>query len=409
MIFLNNISDSIKSAHWKYFKSSDGFANLIKLSQDTTIPLAEKNYFLRLTDESLLQKIIIGNPEQLREEIKYYQMVFLKQNPILKFHQTFLACLSYSEDIYPKINRLAEKKEGVSTVLKNRKFYYNRFLYIINKLQDTSLEIGIEKDKLTIGNIRLMYNNLQNFFEDNLNGLYNRIKSVFNYDDFIKEKEEWYAYTLTQQLGVNVCPYCNRNYIHTSINDHGKTRAELDHFYPKSKYPFLSISLYNLIPSCHVCNSNLKKARDFYIEKHVHPYEDNYLNDFRFEIVYLDDSINNVVPDEENFNIELIALSSEDDKIKLINNSNQTFQIAQLHNFHKDIAQELLVRSIYYNKTKILELQKILGVESGIDDEFLKRVIIGNYGDIGSFGKRPLAKYSYDILSKTDLKKNLDL
>jgi len=254
-----------------------------------------------------------------------------------------------------------------------------------------------------------MHKNLKTFFENKLDMFYSRLKSVFDYDDFIKEKEEWYAYTLTQQLGVNVCPYCNRNFIHTSINEHGKTRAELDHFYPKSKYPFLSISLYNLIPSCHVCNSNLKKARDFYIEKHIHPYENNYLSDFRFEIEYIDDSINSIIPDEGNFDIRLTPLCTDDDKIKVINNSNQTFQIAQLHNFHKDIAQELLVKSIYYNKTKISELQKILGDGAGIDDEFLKRVIIGNYSDVGNFSKRPLAKYSYDILSKTDLKDNLDL
>src|SRR5690606_16720327 len=189
MIFLNNISDCIKNAHWKYFKSSNGFANLIKLSKDATIPLAEQNYFLRLTDESLLQKITIGTPEQLREEIEYYQTIFLKQNPILKFHQAFLTCLSFDENIYPKINRLAENKEGITTVARNKKKYYDRLYYIINKLNDKSLEKDIEKDKLTIQNIKLMYDNLKKYFSIKTGFFYDRVYSIFDYNDFTKEKE----------------------------------------------------------------------------------------------------------------------------------------------------------------------------------------------------------------------------
>jgi len=34
----------------------------------------------------------------------------------------------------------------------------------------------------------------------------------------------------------------------------------LDHFLPQSIYPFLSLCLYNLIPSCYSCNSKFKKA-----------------------------------------------------------------------------------------------------------------------------------------------------
>ena len=39
---------------------------------------------------------------------------------------------------------------------------------------------------------------------------------------------------------------------------------DLDHFYPKSKYPFLAVTLSNLIPSCLFCNQRAKNATDFY-------------------------------------------------------------------------------------------------------------------------------------------------
>src|SRR5690606_3626800 len=139
-------------------------------------------------------------------------------------------CLSFDENIYPKINRLAENKEGITTVARNKKKYYDRLYYIINKLNDKSLEKDIEKDKLTIQNIKLMYDNLKKYFSIKTGFFYDRVYSIFDYNDFTKEKEDWYAYKLTQQLGINVCPYCNRNYIHTSISKNGRTRAELDHY-----------------------------------------------------------------------------------------------------------------------------------------------------------------------------------
>lgn len=62
------------------------------------------------------------------------------------------------------------------------------------------------------------------------------------------------AYWLQQQLHVDVCPFCNR--IYTSTLFRGSVRASFDHFYPKSVYPYLAISLFNLIPICDVCNKN---------------------------------------------------------------------------------------------------------------------------------------------------------
>lgn len=48
-----------------------------------------------------------------------------------------------------------------------------------------------------------------------------------------------------------VCPMCDgKAPIHTRDRD----RAEVDHFLPKSLYPFLSIHPYNLVPICSDCN-----------------------------------------------------------------------------------------------------------------------------------------------------------
>lgn len=62
---------------------------------------------------------------------------------------------------------------------------------------------------------------------------------------------------IQRRLGVWTCPYCNSHYMEPRI-DHktGRIHAgmQMDHFYPKEKYGMLSMSLYNLVPSCSYCN-----------------------------------------------------------------------------------------------------------------------------------------------------------
>lgn len=70
-------------------------------------------------------------------------------------------------------------------------------------------------------------------------------------DENTGEKEDT-AYWLQRCLGLRTCPYCNANY--TIVSAKGRFRADLEHFFPKSKYPYLSVTLYNLFPSCPTCN-----------------------------------------------------------------------------------------------------------------------------------------------------------
>lgn len=70
---------------------------------------------------------------------------------------------------------------------------------------------------------------------------------------------------LTSALELTVCPYCNRQF----INNRGdKLGSEMDHFYNKDKYPILAVSLYNLVPSCGVCNRN-KGNKEFKINPFI--------------------------------------------------------------------------------------------------------------------------------------------
>ena len=102
------------------------------------------------------------------------------------------------------------------------------------------------------------------------------LKKIFNYDLFSKHKKKKYcAYSLVQTLKINICPYCNRQYITTlePINNKGGTRSTLDHFYLKSYYPYLALSFWNLVPSCYSCNSQLRGTKKIGLHPYVQGFE----------------------------------------------------------------------------------------------------------------------------------------
>ncbi len=55
-----------------------------------------------------------------------------------------------------------------------------------------------------------------------------------------------------KKLGIKACVYCNAAY--AVATDDNKATFQVDHYYPKSKYPFLCTSFFNLFPSCMHCN-----------------------------------------------------------------------------------------------------------------------------------------------------------
>jgi len=60
------------------------------------------------------------------------------------------------------------------------------------------------------------------------------------------------------------------------------TSPELDHFLPKHKYPLFSMSAYNLVPSCKICNQSLKGEIEFNYEEFYSPFEEGIEESFRF-------------------------------------------------------------------------------------------------------------------------------
>lgn len=112
-------------------------------------------------------------------------------------------------------------------------------------------------------------------------------KTTFDYSRFsTKGEKHWNAYKLCSSSKYRLCPYCQQSLAVTIYRDNKSKslRPTLDHYYPKHKYPYLALSLYNLIPSCHPCNSSLKGKIDFFKKQHLHPYEDQEIIQYDLDI-----------------------------------------------------------------------------------------------------------------------------
>lgn len=104
--------------------------------------------------------------------------------------------------------------------------------------------------------------------------------------------DDWCGLLLMKELAKHVryCPYCNAETIYAiRFTERGDTRMvknAFDHYFPRARYPFLGLSLYNLIPACSRCNSNLKGSKYKDLVRMAHPYLDDVDKNMVFTLVY---------------------------------------------------------------------------------------------------------------------------
>lgn len=103
-------------------------------------------------------------------------------------------------------------------------------------------------------------------------------KKLFKYSHLSrinKNNPEKISYWLQRQLQVSVCPFCNRIYTTTLYREN--IRPAFDHFFPRSEYPYLAVSLFNLIPICDICNKAKSDHAEIYRKKQIiYPYDESF-------------------------------------------------------------------------------------------------------------------------------------
>lgn len=71
-----------------------------------------------------------------------------------------------------------------------------------------------------------------------------------------------------KEINIYSCFYCDSAYAgvfdQTNLNvDKQRRTFDVDHFFPNAQYPMFSLSLYNFVPSCQICNSRIKGSSNF--------------------------------------------------------------------------------------------------------------------------------------------------
>lgn len=168
----------------------------------------------------------------------------------------------------------------------------------------------------------------------------------------------------------------------------------LDHFFPQSDYPFYSLCLYNLVPSCNACNSKFKGASKFHVHdrsKRISPSSSSYALSEMFSFGMLFEKDRNQILSKKDFVIWAKVLDRTDQLD--IEKYFEMFKIAGRYAFHKQKALELHKARLLHPDTKIAEIASQTGY--GVSE--IKCMLFGSELFDPEKVSNPLSKFKRDI------------
>lgn len=312
----------------------------------------------------------------------------------IEFHYAKVSKLF--NDIIQK-KTISRKKQEVKLSICFLKFLSTNFETIISGQPHELLIVNEEYNKL--GLIDTDKNNVESFFKQT------------GYENFQKNHSKEFL----NYLEIDTCTYCNRNYTLNLTKTH--TRAELDHWFPKDKFPILALSFYNLIPSCHSCNHikgngddlvkeilNIttskkqtkeekkeihNKIYDWWKEKSLkslnHPYSSN---DKKFKFSYFYESLDS---------FKVITKTKD----KIIEETLKFNKTEDIYNAHSDKElKDLLDLRYKYSKNYLEILLEKTFTELSMSKEEAYRMIFGIEIKEEDYHKRPFSKFKHDIIEE---------
>ena len=258
-----------------------------------------------------------------------------------------------------------------------------------------------------------------------------KVESLFNYDAFSageklvfeedanilyfhwEENPQWSGWLFLKQLGTATCCYCNSDGVFTlkyeqqvKENKGQKKRSvikqkksELDHFWPRSEFPFLGLSLYNLVPSCTRCNRNIKGAEYEPLDEMTHPYMDDFHECAKFYAVFKDyKGLTHPNDTDVDVIIDRPTGPHSGDLAKRAKKSAEFFHLEEVYNQIYELEVNDVVRKVlYFPESYLADLRKRY---PGIDESVLNRMTLGTSLNPADINKLPHEKLRQDIHSQ---------
>ncbi len=225
----------------------------------------------------------------------------------------------------------------------------------------------------------------------------NNLLKTFDYNGQLSMNKSR-SYRLSMGQGHNTCTYCNRQYVITVDGNNDKeriARPQLDHWFSKELYPLMSLSLYNLIPCCSICNSSIKGNQIFRLLTHVHPYLETTPEEpqFRFSYKINADNTYAVVCDN-------VTNPKE-------RNMLDTFELEKIYSYHGELeVKDILLFAYHNNETYLKHLLKNTLEHYNYSEQDIFRMFFGTELDSSESLNRPFSKLKRDILTQLGILKN---
>lgn len=221
------------------------------------------------------------------------------------------------------------------------------------------------------------------------------LKYVFRYKEFRNQKD---IYRFVSLLGVEVCPYCNRLFT-TTVTKGKQIGPQLDHYRSKSKYPFLALSILNLVPCCGVCN--LIKGDDS--TEILYPYEEEMGNRCSFTVDTERDLtvLTGTRINHDELTITLKQLDKKSPIGKHIKASIDLLNLKEVYQSHKGYVSDLLFQRYVFTDEMVKEIMNSFPDLFNNEKEVRDMLLLNKF-DREHWGDRPLGKLTHDISEELD-------
>ncbi|WP_312793500.1 hypothetical protein [Sphingobacterium sp.] len=172
----------------------------------------------------------------------------------------------------------------------------------------------------------------------------------------------------------------------------------IDHFHHKDQFNFLSLSLYNFVPSCYACNSKFKKT------KSVGPLKSTYLvspsskkfsqnTAFSFKL-YMTKALHEIKKIDD-FVLRYKVPGGQSAYTDFLD----TFKIMGRYHYYKSDAFDLIQKKVEYPESRIKEIANTLGKSH---DEMRADLFGKEYFD-SAYDQKSLIKFKRDIAKQIKL------
>lgn len=198
-----------------------------------------------------------------------------------------------------------------------------------------------------------------------------------------------------KRMGLNTCVYCNASY--AVATDDRKATFHVDHWLPKSEYPFLCISFFNLYPACMHCN--LLKSKKTTCNFCLYTDNSDLLDPFKFSI---DDK--SIIKYLLSNDFELLKVNLKSDTLtKEAEEHFNFFHLGGLYSQFSDEIEEIVWKAKIYNESYRNQLLAAYNKIFPFNIHAFKRFYLGFYPDAKDVHKRPLTLLKQSIAKEMGL------